>query len=339
MHPNKVRAGRALAWWLLVLLLGACAGGGSVVTTGGGGPSNYSQTLLDFIPHAINDQNLVVGVKGAKAVRFSGGILTTLPFLPITGAPYVAIDVNRFGNILGATNVQQVPAVYWIAPSYPISGWLEEPPVGVFEPKALNQNLMVVGNSGDAVAAFRWTQAGGYKPLLVTTAEQNAIVNDVNDSGVAVGRTPLGDLLIWGATATVAIRVAALVRSGPFILSDGTVLWSDGSDVLSRSTQGSIVRRPIPVDGVMELTGVSEVGRLIGTVTLNGVTKGWTVRGDGAVLFLTPANPQADEHLKPVGVNRCGNIVSQRVQGVTPVSGAFHAKTLICDQPDVINTQ
>jgi len=329
MQPNQAIAGRVLVWWPLTLLLAACAG---VV----GGRSQYEQGQLDFVPHAINDQNLVVGVKGAQAVRFSEGILTILPFLPITGAPYVAVDVNRSGTVLGLTDVPQVPAVYWMAPDYPISGWLDEAPVGLFEPKALNENLMVVGNSGDAELAFRWTQLARYTSLRATPTEPRAAVNDVNDSGVAVGRSVTGDLLIWGPTATVATRVTARVASGPFIRSDGAVLWSDGKDVLFRSTLGSIVDRPIPVDGAIELTGVSEAGRLIGTVTLNGVTKGWTVRGQDAVLLLTPTNPQGDEHLKPVGVNRCGNIVSQRIRGGIAVSGALHSRTLICDPPDIV---
>src|SRR5260221_4860466 len=134
---TKLRAGRPLAVAASAVLLAACAvlGGG-----GAGGLGLYNQAPLDFVPFAINDQNLIVGVKGAKAVRLSIGSLTTLPFLPISGLPYVGIDVNRSGTVLGLTNVQQVPAVYWEAPGYPISGWLEEPPVGVFAPRAFNES-------------------------------------------------------------------------------------------------------------------------------------------------------------------------------------------------------
>src|SRR5258706_3079201 len=116
---------------------------------------------------------------------------------------------------------------------------------------------MVVGNSGDAELAFRWTRAAFYTPLQATPSEPQATVNDVNDNGVAVGRTRSHELLIWGANATVALVVPTFVRSGPFIRSDGAVSWSDGTVVFTRDVLGSIVVRPIPLDGVIELTGVS----------------------------------------------------------------------------------
>jgi hypothetical protein len=300
------------------------------------GLSPYVQQALDFIPHAINDENLIVGQQGAAAVRYSAGTRSRLPFIEFAGQSYSAVAVNNSGMTIGTSSLQQLAGLFWQAPYTSLGGWLEQPLTGLFTPVTLNKLGVVVGNTRDAQQAYRWRRTGGFELLLTPTRGQFAQVNDINDSGAAVGAMVDGDfsLLLWPANTNVATR---LIFSGnkPFILNSGEIVAAKGHGINYLSPQRVPSGRDIaPAGSQVFLTGVSEQGRLIGEALVEGKLRGWTALGkQGAVVWLLPLNAQADEHLKPVGVNACGNIVAQVVNGNgVAVRGELHLRNVTCDK-------
>ena len=94
--------------------------------------------------------------------------------------------------------------------------------------------------------------------------------------------------------------------------------------------------------GVDSFDAVSQAGRIAGTITVNGVRRGFTSHR-GSVTFLDLPNAQPDHFFRPVAVNSCGNNIVGVHQGPNGsiVGGVLFAKQLLtafqCDTPPVLS--
>jgi hypothetical protein len=141
---------------------------------------------LPFAPAAINDDGLIVGEQNGKAVQYQNGEVQVLP-LPFdgSGVSYSAVDVTSLGAILGQTDRPGAPGMAW----WPLPLTIPDAPVGVFVPAAMNKNFVVVGSSGDANVAFKWTPGTQYTRLVAPhhLHTKLTVATDVNDNGYMVG--------------------------------------------------------------------------------------------------------------------------------------------------------
>jgi hypothetical protein len=82
--------------------------------------------------------------------------------------------------------------------------------------------------------------------------------------------------------------------------------------------------------GVDSLDAVSQAGRLAGTMTVNGVRRGWTSY-HGSVTFLDLPNAQPDHFFRPVAVNSSGNDIIGVHHGPngSVVGGVLFAKQVL----------
>ena len=300
--------------------------------------SAYTVTALDFVPTAINDKRLIVGSRDGKPVRYSDGQTKALPYIADPQHPYRPVDVNNAGVILAATDRNDVPAVYWNPPGYGISGLLEAPLIGVFLPLRISDNGVVAGNGADAEQPYRWTRQGGYE-LLRSPSDQyvRLELTDMNDVGTAVGfiedKHIHRSLLIWPAHTAKAQMMPVTIQSKPLIGKDGTIVSVVASNTLRTwAPSGHFTDRILDnAVGYITITGYSSAGRMVGIATKNEVSRGWTILGDGPIVWLTAPGLQDGDYLVPVGVNRCGDIISILHRGSSSESGVLHARRLNCD--------
>jgi hypothetical protein len=297
------------------------------------GRPSWDAVALSFLPTAINDAGIIVGTQDGVPVKRSGsGDTTTLPLLGGVRGPYVPVDVNSSGVALGSTSNGDFPGVLWTSSlqTFPMGS----APVGVFVPRAINNSVVVVGASDDAEQAFRWAaNIIGYTGLPAPAGFSKTSATDVNDAGHAVGtaRHLSSQLAVvrWiGDTPAVLDTPPSGMRGGPFIRNSGDVTW--GEIGVIKRWNGVTTTVPSPA-GFERLTGVSEPGRLIGTlVSAGGQKRGWTSFKGGTSLLDPPA-AQPGDYFEPKSVNSCGSIVGvvHRANGTT--SGLLFAKSFRCD--------
>jgi hypothetical protein len=333
--------------------LNAAAGMGGVTTGAGvvGAPgigAMWTAIPLSFVPTALNDNGVIVGNHATLGpVRYENGVLTVLP--PLSGAtgPFAAIDVASNGAIVGSTGDFHFPGTFWL------SGGVQLPigpaPVGLFVPQAMNVHLAVVGGAPDDGVAYKWTpNAIGYTTLEPPHLPPGAFLTtatDINDAGSAVGFTikiPSGPahMILWspGGVPTLLDNLNSFF-SNPHILNNGAVYWMNGSSIVRRFGGSATFEQP---PGVDSFDAVSQAGRLAGTMTVNGVTRGWTSY-HGSVAFLDLPNAQPSHFFRPVAVNSCGNNIVGKHEGPNGsiVGGVLFAKQLLtvfqCDTSPVMS--
>ena len=276
------------------LTVAACMGD---LTTGGGKVrvpgigATWTAIPLSFVPAALNDNGMIVGNHGTLGpVSYENGVLTVLPPLSGVSGPFAAVDVASNGAIVGATGDSHFPGTFWL------SGGVQLPigpaPVGLFVPQAMNVHLAVVGGAADAGVAYKWTpNAIGYttlEPPSLPPGEFLTTATDINDTGSAVGfaiKIPSGPahIVLWSPSGvpTLLDNLSSFF-SNPRILNNGAVYWMNGGSIIRRFGGTSTFEQP---PGVDSLDTVSQAGRLAGTMTVNGIRRGWTSYR-GTVIFL-----------------------------------------------------
>ncbi|MET0765307.1 MAG: hypothetical protein ABWY29_10605 [Blastococcus sp.] len=304
------------------------------------GLPRWDAVALSFLPTAINGSR-IIGTRNGAPVQGSGpGDPTPLPLLGGVSGPYNPVDLSSNGVALGSTSNIDFPGVLWTSSLQTVP--MGRAPHGFFVPRAVNSSVVVVGTSDDAELAFRWTpNAVGYRDLIPPAGFSDPQATDVNDAGFAVGTVSNSSgraVVRWtsdGTPAVLATLVTAGMRGGPFIRNNGDVTWAEIG--LIKSWNGVTTTVPSP-DGFERLTGVSESGRLIGTLVSGGERRGWTsFQGDTWVEFdvLDPPAAQPGDFFEPTAVNFCGDIVGvvHRADGTT--SGLIFAKSsdTDCDGP------
>lgn len=127
--------------------------------------------------------------------------------------------------------------------------------------------------------------------------------------------------------------------SNPHILNNGAMFWMKGGSIIRRlGGTATFVQPP----GVDSFDAVSQAGRVAGTITVNGVRRGFTSHR-GSVTFLDLPNAQPGHFFRPVAVNSCGNNIVGVHQGPNGsiVGGVLFAKQLLtafqCDTPPVLS--
>jgi hypothetical protein len=304
---------------------------------------------LSFVPTALNDNGVIVGNHATLGpVRFENGAMTVLPPLSGVSGTFAAVDVASNSAIVGSTGDSHFPGTFWL------SGGVQLPigpaPVGLFVPKAMNVHLAVVGGAPDAGVAFKWTaNALGFTTLEPPPLPSGSFLitaTDINDAGSTVGfaiKTPSGPahIILWSPSgAPTLLDNLNSSFSNPHILNNGAVYWMNGGSIIRRLGGTSTFEQP---PGVDSFDAVSQAGRLAGTMTVNGVRRGWTSH-HGNVTFLDLPNAQPDHFFRPVAVNSCGNNIIGVHQGPNGaiVEGVLFARQLLtvfdCDTPPVLNT-
>ena len=302
------------------------------------GLPRWNAVALSFLPTAINGSGLIIGTQNGAPVEGSGGGDTTpLPLLGGVSGPYDPVDVNSSGVAVGSTSNGDFPGVLWTSSLQTLP--IGRAPVGFFVPRAINSSMVVVGASDDAEQAFRW-RPNFYTALAPPAGFSTAGATDVNDAGSAVGAAAVqfSELAVvrWAPDDTPAVLATPDIfgmRGGPFIRNNGDVTWAEIGVI--KSWNGVTTTVPSP-DGFERLTGVSESGRLIGTLASGGEKRGWTsFPGDTSFDVLDPPAAQPGDHFEPTSVNFCGDIVGvvHRANGTT--SGLLFAKSsaIDCDSP------
>ena len=334
----------APAKWMALLLTLAFAG---CATT-----QRWNGTPLPFVPTAINDTGVIVGnVVANGPVSFQNGTVTALPPLEGVSGPFAAVDIASNGAILGSTGDPKFPGMFWLSGGVKIP--LGPAPVGFFVPKALNVHVAVAGSAFDALKAYKWTaNAIGYTELLppatLPPGQHDTRATDINDAGFVVGfaiKPPTGPahIIRWSpdGTPTLLDNLNSIFGS-PRILNNGAVYWMNGGSIIRNLGGTSTFQQPPQVDS---LDAVSQVGRLAGTKTVNGVRHGWT-SFEGHVDFLDLPNTPSGDFFRPVDINTCGNnIVGVQVRSNGEVVGGvlFSRQSLLafrqCDESPVVATQ
>jgi hypothetical protein len=286
-------------------------------------------TALPFAPLAINDAGLIVGNLNGQAVQFQNGTLQVLP------EDSEAVDVSSLGAIVGfvgggAGLVFPLPLV------------LPDPPSGVFEPAAINKHLAVVGTSGDAEQAFKWTPSAGWEALQPPhrfSGELPAFAEDINDAGFAVGSVSFGlgeesKPVLWTPDHHAAFHWPGISvgRREMHINNHGDTVIFDADAARNVSVlhlDGTVDSFPSIPELLLSVDGISDEGRIIGTSQVNGVPRAWTFyKNQLHWLDLPDGTP-----FQPTGVNSCGNIVGSGAH-----SGFLFARPLPsrCDGAGVI---
>ena len=168
---------------------------------------------------------------------------------------------------------------------------------------------------------------------------------DINDTGSAVGfaiKIPPGPahIVLWSPSGvpTLLDNLSSFF-SNPRILNNGAVYWMNGGSIIRRFGGTSTFEQP---PGVDSLDTVSQAGRLAGTMTVNGIRRGWTSYR-GSVSFLDLPNAQPGHFFRPVAVNSCGNNIVGVHQGPNGsiIGGVLFAKQLLtvfqCDTQPVLS--
>ena len=271
---------------------------------------------LPFLPVAINDAGLIAGNQAGAAVLYdsSTGVLAALPQPPArTTGDYAAVDVSSTGAVLGRNRYERFAGAIWQSgSSSPLL--IGIPPVGYnFVPNAISAGGQVVGSAPDAGVAYRWSGGFTALPLPATLRGNYAEATDVNDAGYVVGvafsfSSQIVHVILWSPSGA-ATRLASLydLKDRPRIRNAGDVFWSDRNGVVHRWSGGTY-SQPVMPPGFESLTGVSEAGRLIGTLVVSGARRGWT-SFQGSVSFLDPPVAQPGDYFVPAGVDTCGDIV------------------------------
>lgn len=332
------------AKWMALLLV--------LAMTGCAATPRWSATPLSFVPTAINDAGVIVGNDATNSpVSYQNGTVAVLPPLNGVSGPFTAVDVASNGAILGSTGDAKFPGMFWL------SGGVQLPLgpalVGFFVPKAVNSHLAVAGSAFDALKAYKWTaNAVGYTelqpPATLPPGPLDTRATDINDAGLVVGfaiKPPTGPAYIirWGPDATpTLLDDLNSIFSDPHILNNGAVYWMDGGSIIRNLGGTSTFQQPPQVDS---LDAVSQVGRLAGTKTVNGVPHGWTSY-KGIVTFLDLPNAPNGDFFRPVDIDTCGNnIVGVHVGPNGKVVGGvlFSRQSLFafrqCDVSPVLTAQ
>jgi hypothetical protein len=330
---------QAAAKWMTFLL--------ALVTTGCAVTPRWTATPLPFVPTAINDSGVIVGNDATnRPVSYENGTVTVLPPLGGVSGPFAAVDLASNGAILGSTGDQRFQGIFWLSGGVKIP--MGAPLSGIFVPKALNVHLAVVGTAFDAEIAYKWTpNTLGYTPLKPPTTLPGAFfgtrATDINDAGSAVGYTielSFGPVYFtrWSPDGTPIVLDQASVpfHGGPHILNNGAVYWIKGGSIIRNLGGTNTFEQPPQVHS---FDAVSQVGRLAGTKTVNGVRRGWTSY-QGIVTFLDLPNAPVGDFFRPVGINSCGNniIGVQERPNRQVVGGVLFSRqlTLQCDTPPVL---
>jgi len=331
---------QAAAKWMTFLL--------ALVTTSCAVTPRWTAIPLPFVPTAINDSGVIVGNDATNGpVSYENGTVTVLPPLGGVSGPFAAVDLASNGAILGSTGDPRFPGTFWL------SGGVQIPmgpaPVGFFVPKAVNVHLAVAGAAFDAQKAYKWTaNAIGYTelqpPTTLPPGPFDTRATDINDAGSAVGfsiKIPSGPahIIRWSpdATPTVLDHPSSFF-GGPHILNNGAVYWMNNGSIIRNLGGTSTFEQPPQVHS---FDAVSQVGRLAGTKTVNGVRRGWTSY-QGIVTFLDLPNAPVGDFFRAVGINSCGdNIVGvqERPNGQVVGGVLFRRQQLFnlqCDTPPVL---
>jgi hypothetical protein len=293
--------------------------------------SDWVITPLPFAPTAMNDAGVIVGSQPDVAVQYQNGKVEVLP-----GADQgsVAVNVSSTGAIVGTMGEKAVDgadAVLW----FPLPLRLPSAPVGVFEPKAINKHLAIVGDAGVALlvsVAFKWTPSDGFQPLRSplrrTTKGESVRVTDINDNGFAVGvvTNPDGEArpVVWLPDGTGLFRwpnarVFSLQDLRINNRGDVAIVGDPAFHVSVLHADGTVESFP-SIPPVLTVDDISDEGRMIGTARFNGGVRAWTFyKNQLHWLDLPDGTPW-----EPSRVNSCGNIV-----GATgPDSGVLFARPL-----------
>jgi hypothetical protein len=277
--------------------------------------SDWVITPLPFAPTAINDAGLIVGSQHSVAVQYQNGKLEVLPGADQGSA---AVNVSSTGAIVGTMGEKAVDgadAVLW----FPLPLRLPAAPVGVFEPKAINKHLAIVGVAGVAgfgSVAFKWTPSDGFQPLRAplrhTTKGDTVLVTDINDNGFAVGMVNHGGeqrpvlwlpdgtgLFRWPNSRVFSVQDLRINNRG-----DVAILGDPAGNVSVLHPDGTVESFP-SIPPVLTVDDISDEGRLVGTADVNGAFHVWTFYKNQLHFLDLPDRTIWEAS----GVNSCGNIV------------------------------
>lgn len=292
--------------------------------------AGYTVSSLGVIPgetwsdaRSINDQNLVVGLSGAKAFWYLGGTLGTLPTLPGAVLTY-ANDVNRVGHVVGW--VQRVGCVTCIGGQAVLWKTVSTTPIVIASDlpesyaEAVNDGDVVVGSgffpASVEIRAFRWSSALGTTDLNPSWAVSSG-AQDIDAFGQVTGHACDGYrcfAIRWSASGVATIL--GVLPGGPkayaYAINGARVVGASMTSPTSgfQGFQWTAATGMTPVLGFDEIHGLSARDRAVGfdKGPVGGPTQALTMRFTvPGVITTLPALGISISEAR--AVNRCGRIV------------------------------
>jgi hypothetical protein len=197
----------------------------------------------------------------------------------------------------------------------------------------INNNGDIVGEyySGNASDASIYLLSGGnFSTLPVPIPYATADEVGINDSGQIVGSTaaPVGFLYSNGSTTTILPPQASYGAPQPFATANainnaGVVVGQIGQGVYGGDgyyySAGSYTIVTAPGDGTVNITGINNLGQMVGIADLNNQGSDVAVLYSGGT-FTTISIPGAFA-VYPYGINDLGQIVGQYISNTLGYCG------------------
>jgi hypothetical protein len=275
------------------------------------GGVTWTRTTLPFMPRAINAAGVIVGINGSEAVRWTNGVLDTLPHLAGLSGPYTAVDITPNGIVLGGANGH---ILYWAQHNAPVDPSAGSSFAGSLTPIAMNDSYTIVGwsrNDLTAITTVRWNGSGAWVDIGAGYGHSGAdqtVVTGLNALGQASGwrmiySSQLSTPIKWNAASTSPISLSSSSGEGRGIddngnifgfTDSGTMMWyANGTSGLVSGLPGFAWKR-------------SNTGRFVGTAMNGGATQIYT-SFNGALTWLPGPDGSSPN---PAGVNNCGTIIA-----------------------------